>query len=404
MNEVMIENFINFCDSEIIMESLREGKSLKYTKLLKYDIPKALKNAKKSNYSTDNIDALEEILILIDDAIDQLSQLEPDMLDKALSKGSSLLYTLHVIYRSRTLLGNLNYHVYGSWITKITRILIEEGIARLPAKLLSISEKEKVIDNKIVALREYKEIINYCIRQTRSMTNVSEAYMYDIYPATEGLSEVGKSISMGIQNLIYRLKILIQQIESWINEKIFKLFKSKYIKIDIDYYMQSMKLANQIKNSSNSIETWLQIIRKSMDIIDNCDDEFKIKSKIEELKNLYSLIEEEIDTWKRIKHKEITIKPKDQQKLIAISYKDIDEIISILNSKNRVSKNLMKEMIIYSRNLKNMSKKKETICKVISTNYASITNIQSIKSKLCIDILNGIISNGTIINAGNVAY
>ena len=51
-----------------------------------------------------------------------------------------------------------------------------------------------------------------------------------------------------------------------------------------------------------------------------------------------------------------------------------------------------------------MSKKKETICKVISANYASITNIQSIKSKLCIDILNGIISNGTIINAGNVAY
>lgn len=404
MNTYDVEVFIDFCDNAIVSESLREGNSLKYEKLLKMDIPKVLKQTKKTKYAKDNMDALEELLILIDDAIDQLSHLESDMFDKALEKGSSLFYILYTIYRSRTLIGGLNDNWDSSLITKITRILIEETLLGLPVRKLSINDKKIRISKKIAVLRKYKEIVNQYMHKINAVDSVSEAYLYDMYPATEGLSEIGKTIAMGVQTLIYKIKILIQKIESWINEKTFQLFKSEYIKIDVDYYVQSMKLADQIKTSGNSIMTWLQIIHKSIDAINNYDNEIKFNNTIEELENIYKLITDELHRFESMKNSEIKIKPKDQQKLIAISSKDMSIIQQVLQRQSMISKFLMQKLIIYSRNLKNMTGKKEMMCKVISANFAALTNLQTIKSNMCVKIINGIITNGTYINQGNKAY
>ena len=404
MNINNIDEFINFCDNTIVAESLRDGNSLKYTKLLKMEIPKMLKQVDKTDYSKDNIDILEELLILIDDAIDQLTHLEPDMLDKALDKGSSLFYILYSIYQSRTLIGSLKFNNNSSIITKLTRILIEEALIGIPIKKLSINDKKRVIQKKITALNKYKTIVKQYMHKIHTSDLVSESYKYDIYPATEGLSEIGKTIIVGVQTLIYKLKILIQKIESWINEKAFRVFKSEYIKIDVDYYAQSMKLANLIKTSGNSIRTWLQIIHKSIDAINNYDSETKFNNAIEELEITYKLIADELHRFESMNFAEIKIKPKDQQKLIAVSSKDVNAIQQVLQNQNIISKFIMQKLVIYSRNLKNMSEKKETTYKVISANFAALANLQTIKSNLCVKIINGIIANGTYVNQGNKAY
>lgn len=405
MNENVLESFISFCNDMMISnESLREAGSLRYTKLLKMDIPKILHDSDKSNYSKDTLYKLEETLILIDNAIDELSHLTPDMFDKVLEKGSSLFYMLYTIYRSRTLIGGLNNSNHGSLITKLTRILIEEILIGIPVRKLSIENKKMRINKKITALKEYKKIINQYIHKIKTINHVYEAYSCDMYHKSDRLSEIGKTIMMGIQTLIYKLKILIQKIESLINEKVFKILKSEYIKIDVDYYVQSMDLANQIKNSGTSVNTWLQIIHKSIDAINSYDNETKFNENIEKLQNIYKMISAEIRRFESMKTAEIKIKPKDQQKLMAISSKDMNAIQQVLQSENIIFKFLMQKLVIYSRNLKNMTEKKETICKVISANFAALTNLQTIKSNACIKIVNGIIANGTFINRGNKAY
>ena len=402
MNILDVESFIDFCDNELItVESLRSGNSLKYTKLLKRDIPKTLHDTEKSNYDGDKIIKLEETLILIDDAIDELSHLEPDMLDKALAKGSELAYIIGMICRSKSIIGELDHSINSSMITKITRFLVERYIMGIPVRKLSINEKKRVIDKKIQALRDYREIVNNTLKKLHMTSNVTESYELMVCESNNAMATIGKTIINGVQTLIYKLKTLIQRIESWINEKLFKLLKCEYIQIDIDYYTQSINLINRIKNSKESMNTWLKILKTNMDAIRYIDNVLKYDENVHQLKNMYSMLESELKKMESLMDSEIVLKPKEQQKLIAISPKDINAIYAILNDNQTLSNYIMKQLIIFSRKLKSSSQTKEGICKLLSANFAALSHMQALKSDMCVKIVNGIMANGVYVNKGN---
>ena len=408
-----VELFIDFCDNEIIMESLREAHSLKYTKLLKGDIPKVIQDTKKSNYTTDNLDRLEETVILIDDAIDELRNLKPDMFDKVLSKGSKVASIIVAICRSRDIINMLNYsNRYGSMITKLTRYLVEGFIVGNTLGKLTIQEKQRMVDKKITALRTYRKIVTDTISKVKSETfimlntendNVTESYDF-MYPANEGWNEIGKSIMNGVQTLIYKIKIIIQKIEAWINEKVFKLFKCEYIQIDVDFYTQSINLINTIKNSGTSMKIWLQIMKLNVDAIKNADNDQTYNENVNQLKNIYDMISGELKKMENLKDTEIEIKPKEQQKLIAISSKDMQDIHQILQNNQNLYTYIMQQLIIFSRNLKKASPTKEAICKLLSANFAALSNMQALKSNMCVKIVDGIMTNGTYVNKGNKTF
>ena len=385
-----LEEFISYCDDmQIAEESLRD---INKTFEPNYEKIKSLvSNANNIDKKEDKIKLLKEANEIIDRTIVQLKSLNDDALDKALSVGSRLVSILIKIASTRDIMNKMSLFFLKekSLTTTIPQLAISV-LSHKILKSLTVRQKKKLRDSYVKDLQKYQVNILMLISKIQQ-SSVSTESFYDISIANEAATGLIQRLKTGLNDLVYKIRRWLQIASSWLKEKLFKLCKIEYIKIDVDYYNAVTRLINEINRVGSDPNSYMNIISSNIRVIGSTNTESVIKA-VEALRDNYQSIQDDLNELKN-KRNEIP-SPSSTGKVVNIATKDINAIKKHFEKNLNMGRNLpgliAKALGGIDRNADNDT---EQIKRLVYSNVFSISNLMVGKSQLCISLVNDIIAN-----------